>query len=51
MVAEQIPTELAADVSKNTNLKVMHRIVAEDDRVAVRGSTNFEQDEVAMWVG
>jgi hypothetical protein len=32
IIAEQIPTKLVADAVKNTNLKIMHRLTAEDDR-------------------
>jgi len=32
IIAEQLPTKLVADAVKNTNLKVMHRLTAEDDR-------------------
>src|SRR5260221_11916547 len=32
MVAEQIPSKLAPDVLKNTNLKIVHRLIAKDDR-------------------
>ncbi|WP_324680229.1 hypothetical protein [Hymenobacter sp. GOD-10R] len=31
-IVEQIPTKLIADVIKNTNLKIMHRITSKDDR-------------------
>lgn len=32
VIAEQIPTKLVEDAVKNTNLKVMHRLTAEEDR-------------------
>jgi hypothetical protein len=32
IIADQIPSRLAPDVIKNTNLKIAHRIVAGDDR-------------------
>ena len=32
IIAEQFPTKLVADAVKNTNLKIMHRLTAEDDR-------------------
>lgn len=32
LVAEQIPTKLTPDVIKNTNLKLVHRLLARDDR-------------------
>lgn len=42
IVAEQIPAKLAPDVVKNTNLKIMHRIVSEEDRRVVGGSMNLD---------
>jgi hypothetical protein len=41
LIAEQIPTKLAADAIKNSNLKVMHRILAQDDRDVLGGSMNL----------
>jgi DNA helicase HerA-like ATPase len=35
VIADQVPSRLAPEVLKNTNLKVVHRLVAEDDRDAV----------------
>ena len=32
IIAEQFPAKLVADAVKNTNLKIMHRLTAEDDR-------------------
>jgi hypothetical protein len=32
IIAEQLPTKLVADAVKNTNLKIMHRLTAEEDR-------------------
>ena len=32
IIAGQFPTRLVADAVKNTNLKIMHRLTAEDDR-------------------
>lgn len=45
LIAEQIPTKLASDVIKNTNLKVMHRVVAEDDRKVMGATMNIEERE------
>jgi len=42
VVAEQIPTKLATEVLKNTNLKIMHRIVASDDREIMGGTMNLD---------
>lgn len=41
VVAEQIPSKLADDMIKNTNLKIMHRIVAADDRDLMGGAMNL----------
>jgi hypothetical protein len=38
IVADQIPVKLAPDVIKNTNLKIVHRIVAADDRSVLAGA-------------
>ena len=35
IIVDQVPVKLASDVIKNTNLKIAHRLVAEDDRVAL----------------
>jgi hypothetical protein len=43
LIADQIPTKLSSDVIKNTNLKVMHRIVAEDDRRIMSSSMNIKE--------
>lgn len=43
IVAEQIPAKLASDVIKNTNLKVLHRLVAEDDRQLVGDTMNLDE--------
>jgi hypothetical protein len=45
LIAEQIPTKLASDVIKNTNLKVMHRVVAEDDRKVMGATMNVQERE------
>lgn len=45
LIAEQIPSKLAPDIVKNTNLKIMHRTVAEDDRMIMGGTMNLEDDE------
>lgn len=38
IVAEQIPVKLTPDVVKNTNLKIVHRLLARDDRDALAGA-------------
>jgi len=47
LILEQIPSKLAPDAIKNTNLKIMHRIVSMDDRSTVGGAMNMDEDEVA----
>ena len=43
LIAEQIPDKLAPDAIKNTNLKIMHRIVAQDDREVMGGAMNVDE--------
>jgi len=45
VIAEQIPTKLAPDVIKNTNLKVIHRLVSKDDRELARGSMILDDNQ------
>ncbi|WP_214109757.1 ATP-binding protein [Acrocarpospora catenulata] len=45
VVAEQIPTKLVSDVVKNTALKVMHRLPAEDDRRLVGAAMNLSEEQ------
>jgi DNA helicase HerA-like ATPase len=45
ILAEQVPRKLAPDAIKNTNLKVMHRIVAADDRATLAGSANMSEEQ------
>lgn len=48
VVVDQVPTKLAPDVVKNTNLKVAHRIVAGDDRAVLGAAMAMDtrQEEV-----
>ncbi len=48
LIADQIPTKLSTDVVKNTNLKVMHRIVAEDDRRIMSSSMNIKDTDAPI---
>ncbi|MFI7419615.1 ATP-binding protein [Nonomuraea sp. NPDC049684] len=45
VVAEQIPTKLVSDVVKNTALKVVHRLPAEDDRKLVGAAMNLSDEQ------
>ncbi|MGB8646367.1 MAG: DUF87 domain-containing protein [Anaerolineae bacterium] len=46
LIAEQIPTKLATDAIKNTNVKILHRVVALDDREAVGSAMNMEEEQL-----
>jgi DNA helicase HerA-like ATPase len=46
LVAEQIPSKLMPDVIKNTNLKVIHRLVAADDRETVSSTMNMDESQM-----
>jgi hypothetical protein len=46
VVVDQVPTKLASDVLKNTNLKLVHRLVAEDERRRVGGCMNMSDKQV-----
>lgn len=49
VIADQIPSKLAPDLIKNTNLKIVHRTVAEDERVLMGGAMNMtEKQEEAL---
>jgi DNA helicase HerA-like ATPase len=50
LVAEQIPTKLAPDVIKNTALKLMHRTVSADDRIAMGNAMNLAEDQLRQVV-
>src|SRR5579884_4178321 len=45
LVAEQIPSKLAPDVLKNTNLKIAHRLVAMDDRQSIGQTMNLTGEQ------
>lgn len=45
LVAEQIPSKLTPDVIKNTNLKLIHRLVAKDDRELVGATMNLSDEQ------
>ncbi|GHO42789.1 ATP-binding protein [Ktedonospora formicarum] len=46
LVAEQIPSKLAPDVLKNTNLKIAHRLIAQDDRISLGQTMNLTQAQL-----
>jgi DNA helicase HerA-like ATPase len=46
-MAEQIPTKLAPEALKNTNLKLIQRLVAKDDREAVGSTMNLSEEQMS----
>lgn len=46
VVADQIPTKLAQDTIKNTNLKIVHRTVMKEDREAVGFAMNMSLEQI-----
>ena len=45
IIVDQVPAKLTPDVLKNTNLKILHRIVAEDDRESMGNAMNLTRDQ------
>ncbi len=45
LVIDQIPSKLAPDLVKNTNLKIIHRTVAEEDRQLVGGAMHMTAEQ------
>lgn len=43
LVAEQIPTKLVSDIIKHPDIKIMHRITADEDRRVLGESMNFSE--------
>lgn len=43
VISDQVPMRLVPDVIKNTNLKIAHRVVAEDDRLALASSLSTNE--------
>jgi hypothetical protein len=46
LIADQVPTKLAPDTLKNTNLKIVHRIVMKEDRELIGQSMNMNEEQV-----
>ncbi|GHO94365.1 hypothetical protein KSF_044130 [Reticulibacter mediterranei] len=46
LVAEQIPSKLAPDVLKNTNMKIVHRLIAQDDRQSIGQTMNLNMEQL-----
>jgi len=47
IVVEQIPTKISPDVIKNSNTKIVHRLVSKDDQIALAGSLSLDNKESA----
>ena len=45
IIVDQIPGKLIPDVLKNTNIKVVHRILARDDQDALAGSMGMTETQ------
>ncbi|MFI0410777.1 ATP-binding protein [Actinomadura sp. 3N508] len=45
VIVEQVPGKLVEDAYKNTNLKVMHRLPAEDDRAVIGSTMRLSADQ------
>ena len=46
MICDQVPTRLADDALKNTNCKIVHRTVMEEDRTAVGRAMHMNEEQV-----
>lgn len=46
IIADQIPTKLAPDTIKNTNLKIVHRTVAQEDRDTIGRAMNMSLEQI-----
>lgn len=46
IIADQIPTKLASDTIKNTNLKIVHRTVALEDRETIGRAMNMSSEQI-----
>ncbi|MFF9063984.1 ATP-binding protein [Streptomyces sp. NPDC014891] len=45
IVADQVPTKLAPDVVKNSNVKILHRLAAVDDRAVVAAAVGLTEQQ------
>ena len=46
IIADQVANKLHSDVIKNTNVKILHRTMAKDDRTVVGESINLNEDQI-----
>jgi hypothetical protein len=47
-IIDQVPSKLVPDALKNTNLKIIHRLVAADDRDAMAGAMALTDDQAKV---
>lgn len=48
LVVDQSPSKVSSDVSRNTNLKISHRVVHPQDQVQVSGMLGLEENDGAV---
>lgn len=48
LIVDQVPARLVPDAIKNTNLKIVHRLVAEDDRDAMASCMTLTPEQKAI---
>ncbi len=48
LIADQVPARLVPDAVKNTNLKIVHRLVAADDRDAMSACMALTSEQSAI---
>lgn len=46
IVSDQIPSKLAPDLIKNTNLKIVHRTVDEEERLLIGGAMHMTPEQI-----
>jgi DNA helicase HerA-like ATPase len=45
IIAEQIPSKIVPDVIKNSSTKIIHKLVANDDKTVIANSMNFREGQ------
>ena len=48
IIVDQMPSKLVPDVVKGSNLKIIHRLLAEDDRLATGRAMGLKDDQIAF---
>lgn len=46
IIVDQIPSKLTPEVMKNTEVKIVHRLLAKDDREVVGATMNLQKDQI-----